>query len=142
MDYSAAKTIDENLLDIVKKIEKYKDYRYTIYEMVDANGIVRYIGRTRQELAVRETQHHRSDPKNKGKLTIQKAERNGCVLENLHYEEARGLEQIVFDDHGGKAAAKAKHLVNINNPLNTKSKEGKIFYEIAQNFLDTVKKAF
>lgn len=91
------------------------DFKYTVYELYDDEG-VKYVGRTRQDIEVRKKQHWYTDSNKEG-LKIRPAELNGKTLERLSYSEARGLEQLVFESHGG---FDNKDLLNKVRPLNIK----------------------
>ncbi|MFC5702315.1 GIY-YIG nuclease family protein [Cohnella faecalis] len=70
---------------------------YELYE-VDKDGKekVKYVGRTRQNINERLTQHEKSDPNKKG-LETRIAEQDGKRLTGLTYSEGRGLESVVYE---------------------------------------------
>ena len=92
---------------------KYNYYKNTVYELVDDAGNVKYVGRTRQEIKVRQKQHWKADPLKNG-LRIQVAEFEGKTLTGLSHSEARGLEHLVFESYGG---FNNKNLLNKIRPL-------------------------
>lgn len=110
----ATKKISANMLIISNTIKSSKrfDYKYTVYELYDDDG-VKYVGRTRQNIEARQKQHWRADDNKKG-LKIREAEFEGKTLKGLSHSEARGIEHLVFENHGG---FNNKNLLNKIKPL-------------------------
>jgi hypothetical protein len=114
-------------------------FKHTIYEMYDeATGEVKYVGRTRQNIFIRQKQHWYTDPR-KNNLAIRKATLEGTLLENLDYKEARGLEYKVFEKYerlyGGYNNAK---FLNKIKPLNISKAKSAEYIEAAIKFLNKV----
>ncbi|WP_162178048.1 hypothetical protein, partial [Ruminiclostridium cellobioparum] len=136
----ATKKISANMSAINSTIKSSKrfDYRYTVYELYDDDG-VKYVGRTRQSIEARQKQHWKADS-NKNGLRIRAAEFEGKTLKGLSHSEARGLEHLVFESHGG---FNNKNLLNkikpldINNPKVTKKVTN--YIDDAWNFIKKLK---
>ena len=71
-----------------------------MYKLVDAEGEVQYVGRTKN-LAARENAHKANPARASLKMEI--------IADNLNYEEARGVEQAFMLYH---------HTVNTKNAMN------------------------
>ena len=115
------------------------NYKNTVYELVDDAGNVKYVGRTRQEIKVRQKQHWKADPSKNG-LRIQVAEFEGKTLTGLSHSEARGLEHLVFESYGG---INNKNLLNKIRPLNVDNpkvaKKASEYIKDAWNFIKKLK---
>jgi hypothetical protein len=128
------------LLEVVNAANKPLLYRYDFdsRNLLNENDKVKYVGRTRQDLKVREKQHQRSDIDKKN-LHIKEASLNGKPLIGLNYSESRGLEQMVYENHknnGNKLLNKIRPL-DIDNP----KKAGKVkkYLEAGLKFIGKVK---
>jgi hypothetical protein len=111
-------------------------FKHTVYELYDeATGEVRYVGRTRQALILRQRQHWYTDIKKKG-LSIRVASYEGKLLENLDYREARGLEYRLFEKYekfyGGYNCSR---FLNKIKPLNISKSKAIEYLEAATKFL-------
>lgn len=137
LDTSAITKINSNLEQIIDNVAKKSIYRHTVYELVDEYGNVKYVGRTRQQLKVREMQHHRADPDKKD-LRIRVAKINEIKLENLNYWQVRGLEHEMFEYHGGISAIKSGKLLNKIRPLDLKKGKAQEYIEAALRFLNKI----
>jgi hypothetical protein len=87
-DMSASSKISVNLTAITASISSKSEYKYTVYELVDRDGNVKYVGRTRQKLRTREKQHWYTDSNKKG-LEINAVIHENKTLKGLTYDEAR-----------------------------------------------------
>ncbi|MFC6549102.1 RHS repeat-associated core domain-containing protein [Cohnella cellulosilytica] len=139
LDMTAGDKISKSHVRITGAITANKKYNYSVYEMVDDEGKVRYVGRTRQDINKREKQHQRSDP-NKKNLRIKYAStEDGRALKGLMYEQARGLEQMIYEQHiknGNKLLNKIRPL-DIGNPK--RADKVKKYLEAARKFIGKVK---
>jgi hypothetical protein len=114
------------------------NFKYTVYEMFDEAGVVRYVGRTRQSIKARQKQHWKADINKKG-LGIQVAKFEGELLENVTHAQARGLEHLVFESHGG---FRNKKLLNKIRPLDLNNpkvaKKASSYIDEAWDFLKKI----
>ncbi|WP_230986612.1 RHS repeat-associated core domain-containing protein [Cohnella fermenti] len=97
--------------EILAKDSKY-GAKYTVYELYDDEGKVKYIGRTRQDIRYRLSQHELNDSVKRG-LNIRVARIEGKPLTNLSYSEGRGLESKLYEmmlDKEGKLLNRIKPL--------------------------------
>ncbi|NLD46553.1 MAG: hypothetical protein GX660_05065 [Clostridiaceae bacterium] len=108
---------------IARNNAKY-GFKYTVYELYDkTTGAVKYVGRTRQPLTMRKMQHWATDSAKKG-LQIQVARIEGKELKGLLYSEARGLEQLAYENYtknGIKLLNKIRPLSNSTKKAATKA---------------------
>lgn len=131
----------DNFATITNAIARNSMYnlKYTVYELYDDAGNVKYVGRTRQSIEARQKQHWKADSLKNG-LDIRPAEFEGKTLTGLSHSEARGLEHLVFESHGG---FNNKNLLNkikpldIDNPKVAKKAIG--YIEDALNFIKKLK---
>jgi hypothetical protein len=72
-------------------------FKYVVYELYDASSdAVKYVGRTRQSLNIRQKQHWKADSLKNG-LDIRVASYEGKYLEDLTYAQARGFEHLAYE---------------------------------------------
>ena len=137
LDTSAVTKINSNLEQIIDNVAKKSIYKHTVYELVDEYGNVKYVGRTRQDIYLRQKQHWKTDPAKNG-LRIKVAELDGKLLKGLDYKQVRGLEHEMFEYHGGISAIKSGKLLNKIRPLDLKKAKAQEYIEAALRFLNKI----
>jgi hypothetical protein len=116
----------KTIVDAIARRDAKIGTTYVVYELFDDTGKVRYVGRTRQDIYTRQSQHWNTietlpdgtKTKPKYGLNIRVATHNGKELQGLLHSEARGLEHLVYQkwiDAGVVLLNKIRAL-NLENP--------------------------
>lgn len=130
------KTVDNKIVDVAKVVDNkvtknaieggttnIKTGEHTVYTLRDPiSDDIQYVGRTKNP-AAREATHKLTDGKESLVFTPE--------ITGLNYEQARGVEQMLFDANGG-----TKNLLNKIRPISTKNTNYNKYMKAAQDILN------